>query len=84
MKNELKESNMKEYETKDTYIHYKEKIEGLKNWYHIISCCAVCGTKIRQETWDLDKENCYSVSTILSDNSMPKYCPNCGEKLSTV
>ena len=35
--------------------------------------------KIRTESWD--EKRCFGEGTILKDNSMPRYCPNCGAKI---
>ena len=63
----------------ENLIEKREWIEGYRDrWYRKIFCCAKCGMKIRTESWD--EKRCFGESTILKDNSMPRYCPNCGEK----
>ena len=61
-------------------IEKREPIDGYRDrWYRKIFCCAKCGMKIRTETWN--EKRCFWKGTILKDNSMPMYCPNCGKKM---
>lgn len=61
----------------ENLIEKREWIEGYRDrWYRKNFFCAKCGMKIRTESWD--EKRCFGESTILKDNSMPRYCPNCG------
>ena len=48
-------------------------------WYRKKFFCPSCGIRIRVETWD--EKRCFGISTILSDNTMPNFCPNCGKAI---
>ena len=64
----------------ENLIEKREWIEGYcDRWDRKIFCCAKCGIKIRTESWD--EKRCFGEGTILKDNSMPRYCPNCGAKI---
>ena len=64
----------------DTLIEKREWIEGYRDrWYRKIFFCAKCGIKIRTESWDEKRR--FGEGTILKDNSMPSFCPNCGADL---
>lgn len=39
-----------------------------------------CGYPILLETWKND--NCFGSGTVLKDNSLPRFCPNCGKPIS--
>lgn len=61
-------------------IEKREWIEGYENrWYRKKFYCASCGIKIKIESWD--KKRCFGEGTILQDNDMPNFCPNCGADL---
>ena len=58
----------------------RQWIEGYTGrWYRKNYCCTSCGIRIRTESWD--EKRCFGTSTILKDNTMPKFCPNCGTKI---
>ena len=58
----------------------RSDIEGYEGrWYRKNYYCPSCGTKIRTESWD--EKRCFGISTILKDNAMPEFCPNCGKKI---
>lgn len=60
-------------------IEKREWIEGYRDrWYRKVFCCVKCGIKIKTESWDEKRR--FGESTIIKDNSMPKYCPNCGQE----
>lgn len=62
-------------------VEKREWMEGhVGRWYYRRFYCAVCGAKIRTESWDA--ERCFGCGTILSDNTMPDFCPHCGTKIS--
>lgn len=57
-----------------------EWIDGYKDrWFRKKFYCPSCKIKIRTESWD--QKRCFGVGTILSDNTMPRFCPNCGLKI---
>jgi len=43
-----------------------------------ISCCS-CGKNLLQELWN--GHACIETSSILTDKTKPKFCPNCGKKI---
>lgn len=58
-------------------LEKREWIEGYENrWYRKKFYCASCGIKIRTESWN--EKRCFGEGTILQDNNMPNFCPNCG------
>lgn len=67
-------------DAKMNLIEKREWIEGYRDrWYRKIFYCSKCSMKIRTESWD--EKRCFGEGTILKDNSMPRYCPNCGAKI---
>ena len=53
-----------------------------ENLYRKKYLCPVCKRVIKRETWD--SKRCFGEGTILKDNTVPRYCPNCGTPLSCV
>ena len=54
-----------------------------RGWYRKRFYCP-CGQLIKAETWEKKpsgKEHCFGSGTILQENKMPKYCPECGREL---
>ena len=47
-----------------------------RGYYRKKVFCENCGVLISTETWDSTRM--FGLSTILKDNQVPKYCPNCG------
>lgn len=63
-------------------LEKREWIEGYENrWYRKKFYCASCGIKIKFESWD--EKRCFGKGTILRDNNMPNFCPNCGAEIRT-
>ena len=60
----------------------REPIEGHPTWYRKHLCCSECGVQIRLESWN--EVRCFGAGTILRENEMPKYCPNCGADMREV
>lgn len=61
-------------------VEKREWIEDERGWwYRKLFYCPTCGIQIRIESWN--EKRCFGKGTILSDNSMPRFCPNCGTKL---
>ena len=66
-----------------TFIEKREWIEGYRDrLYRRKLYCPFCGIRIRTESWD--KKRCFGYYTILNDNEMPNFCPNCGMSLKEV
>lgn len=73
-----KQKKKKEDSTGEAFLEKWEWIEGYQGrWYRKKFFCPTWETEIRMEAWD--KKRCFGVSTILKDNEMPKFCPNCGK-----
>ena len=68
---------------KTEFLEKREWIEGYAGrWYRKKFYCPNCGIKIRTESWD--EKRCFGEETILKDNTIPKFCPECGTKLPEV
>lgn len=62
---------------KGNLVERREWIPGYQNrWYRKIFSCSECGADIAMESWD--EHRCFGNSTVLRDNIMPNFCPNCG------
>ena len=46
-----------------------------RGWYRKQLYCR-CGLLIKSETWE--KEHCFGSGTVLKENKMPNFCPECG------
>lgn len=55
--------------------HFDHKVKTCEKVFF----CSSCGIKIRTELWK-DKQHLLSV-TLLKDNTMPTFCPNCGRMI---
>ncbi len=61
----------------------REKIPGCEGrFFRKTFCCEACGTEILVETWREQDKRKVGMYTILWDHKMPKFCPECGEKIS--
>lgn len=56
----------------------KSDIVDKIRWYRKRFYCP-CGQLIRTESWD--EKRCFGQETILKENVMPRYCPNCGARM---
>lgn len=59
----------------------KADIVESNGWYRKRFYCS-CGQLIRTEAWD--EKRCFGEGTILKENVMPRFCPNCGAKMTEV
>lgn len=50
-----------------------------KGYYRKKCFCTNCDLLISTETWD--SVRMFSLNTILKDNKVPNYCPNCGVQI---
>jgi predicted RNA-binding Zn-ribbon protein involved in translation (DUF1610 family) len=63
-----------------TYDDFRDSEIAKEKGYHRRKFyCPHCDLLVRIETWD--DHRMFGLSTIMKDNIMPNYCPNCGEEI---
>lgn len=72
-----KEFELREEVTTDDF-HNLELAEE-RGYHRKKFYCPNCDLLIKTETWD--SKYMFGNSTVLKTNEMPKFCPNCGEKM---